>query len=420
MSQLASAWKTVSVTWRFVVVCLAALIVRAVYAFLLVGPTPTTDMSQYLARAEALLTTGDFGPPIWSPGYPVAMATIIGLFGHYPHSVMTYGVILSTLACGLIYLASRELFGEKVGVLAAAYSTIYYPLVDYSRYLLTETQFIFFLVLSAALLSSHERISKTRLLAGGAALGFAAFSRGTGLAIMPFVLLLGLTALGPRSTDFRSRLPSVGLLLAGFAIVVMPWTLRNALRYGHFTAVASEGGYVFYLGADEGWVMQREWDLEKVMALTGHSGNAQWDFYGPEDEGPLMKYWFQYWLIDPVKHIRLRLVSFYDFWWPIERVYFPGVTAGTVYRWIGYAALLPFAAVGAIVALRRRQAGTYFVLAVVIGVMTLQTLTYANEERLRVPVSPFLIILAAFGVAWAQSTLQQSRTSRDNRPRLAS
>ncbi len=396
-----------NVFWRFAAISGIALVVRFVYAFLLVGPTPTTDTPEYLARANALLTTGNFGPPIWSPGYPAAIALIIKLFGHYPYSVAAYGVMLSALTCGLVYLTGREVFGEAVGILAGGYSTIYYPLVDYSRYLLTETQFIFFLTLSAALLSSRQPLSGKRMLAGGVILGLAAFSRGTALAVMPLLVLLGLTAIGPPSPNLKSKVSSLLLALAGFTIVLAPWTIRNAVRYHNFVPVASEGGYVFYLGADEGWVMRREWDLPKVISLTGHSGEAQWDFTGSEDQGPLMAYWFRFWLIDPAKHLRLRLVSLYDFWSPIERVIFPGVTPGTVYRWIGYSVLLPFAAVGLVTIVRRPQPGTYFILAAVLGVMILQTLTYANEERLRIPVSPFLILLATFGAVWTLSVLRR-------------
>ncbi|MBI3760394.1 MAG: glycosyltransferase family 39 protein, partial [Chloroflexi bacterium] len=172
-----------------------ALLVRVAYTFVLVGPTATTDTALYWQHAQAVLKIGDYGPADYPPGYPYMLAGLGRPFGGITLDLAAaYGVLLSTITCVLVYLLGRELFDERVGWLSGWYTVFYYPLVDYSRYITTETQFTFLLVMAGVLLSLRTaRAGWARMFVGGIVFGLAALTRETILPAILFVFVLGLT-----------------------------------------------------------------------------------------------------------------------------------------------------------------------------------------------------------------------------------
>jgi hypothetical protein len=86
-------------------------------------------------------------------------------------------------------------------------------------------------------------ISKTIQLcvAGGAVLGFASLTHPT-FQLFPIVLVAYefLSSLTPRT--FLRLAP----LLAGMALIISPWSLRNHEKLGHWVIISDNGGDVFY------------------------------------------------------------------------------------------------------------------------------------------------------------------------------
>jgi hypothetical protein len=76
---------------------------------------------------------------------------------------------------------------------------------------------------------------------GGIAVGYSALCRPQALMVVPFLLLLAL------GRGRGGRLAAAAALLAGLAIAIAPWTIRNYVVQGQrFVLIATNGGAVFY------------------------------------------------------------------------------------------------------------------------------------------------------------------------------
>ncbi|MEK7330158.1 MAG: hypothetical protein AAB290_05120 [Candidatus Eisenbacteria bacterium] len=141
-------------------------------------------------------------------------------------------------ARGLRALVVRRPGGCWSGWIAAVHPL----LVFFSGYLLTETTFCAALLLALFLSPEWVRTPRGgRALGVGLAWGVAALTRPTALLLPAIVAAwawqpLGLTLGG------RARARQVGLILLGLAVVVGPWTLRNAVALRAFVPVTTGAG----------------------------------------------------------------------------------------------------------------------------------------------------------------------------------
>jgi hypothetical protein len=162
-----------------------------------------------------------------------------------------------------------DMFGPTVGCYAAAVSWLYPSLVFFNFLILTETLFTLLFVafvLCSVLLVQQPRASFAVMC--GLALGLAALTRSV---LWPLPLLLcPLLAVLIRAPLAR-RLALPALVLAGYALVVTPWAVRNTRLQGTLTIVDTMGGMNLRMGNYEFTPDDRMWD---AVSLTGEKGWA--------------------------------------------------------------------------------------------------------------------------------------------------
>jgi 4-amino-4-deoxy-L-arabinose transferase-like glycosyltransferase len=171
------------------------------------------------------------------PGYPGFIAAVYGTAGRNPWNVAGVQIFLSLLMIGLCFFYCERRWGIKVAVPASLLLAFDPVSVGFSATLMGET--LGAAVFLGAMLIFLEVLHKPRwwkYLLAGSLLAVAALVRA---AVLYFVILLILPLLLSRKIRFRSRLIFTGLLLAGFAIPVGGWMLRNKIISGrlHFTAI---------------------------------------------------------------------------------------------------------------------------------------------------------------------------------------
>jgi hypothetical protein len=223
---------------------------------------------------------------------------------------------------------------------------------------LTELLFTLFIVLFVILLmATFERPRVRVALLAGATLGAAALTRSV---LWPFpIVLVPLLAFTIRGSA-RRRALIAGCCLAGFVIVVGPWSLRNTRLQHVFTVVDSMGGMNLRMGNYEFTPEDRMWD---AVALTGE---RNWSYVlrdKPEARtwtaGQKEK-WAQheglaYMAAHPGTTIRRSLLKFADFW-GLEREMLAALMAGLYhpprwFAWLASASVLiayPLVVVGAV------------------------------------------------------------------------
>jgi len=207
------------------------------------------DMTWYDLAALTMLdghvlTNADgVATAFWPPGYPALLAGAYGVFGSSLRTAQALNIALACLACGFTYgLATRVVRDWRVAVAAAAVLAVFPGYVLFAPLTLSENAFV---ALVAGLLLLFARIGQSKTarpfphwFGFGAALGVAMLTRGAASLFLVVPLLLWW---------FESRSARVVLLRAvalvgGAAVVVLPWTARNAVVMGSPVLVSTSVG----------------------------------------------------------------------------------------------------------------------------------------------------------------------------------
>jgi 4-amino-4-deoxy-L-arabinose transferase-like glycosyltransferase len=135
-------------------------------------------------------------------------------------------------ALGLI---GRRLAGDRAGLLAAGVAALYPTLIAADGAMMTESAygvFAAFSILAAYRLVDAPSLGRALLL--GVLLGIAAHARAEALLLLPLVLVPVLRRPGgPRAS---------AAVVAAFALVLVPWTVRNWSAFDRPVLIATEGG----------------------------------------------------------------------------------------------------------------------------------------------------------------------------------
>lgn len=190
-----------------------------------------------------------------APLYPLFLAVVFRVFGAEVTAARVAQLLLSAGTVPLLYLWARLRHGERAGRVAAIVGALFFPFALQPTFLLTETLFLFLLALAMVVLE-YGCLRPDRKLAfvSGALFGLVALTRSTGL---PWTALAaaGMGWYGSRARDDRgTRRPAgflmAALVLAGTAVVVLPWTVRNALTYRAFILIDTTGATNLWLDND--------------------------------------------------------------------------------------------------------------------------------------------------------------------------
>jgi 4-amino-4-deoxy-L-arabinose transferase-like glycosyltransferase len=230
----------------------------------------------------------------------------------------------------LVYFLGSRVYNPRVGAWAAAICWLYPSFIFFNVLILTETLFTFLLVafvLLAVMLVQTPRAFVA--ISCGAALGLAALTRSI---LWPVPLLLcPLLAIMIRTSVAR-RLAMPALVLAGYAIVVAPWAIRNTRLQGVVTIVDTMGGINLRMGNYEYTPDDRMWDAVSLGGAKSWVHGLTTDTPDrPITEGQKEK-WAQrkaleYMRAHPGVTARRALIKFADFW-GLEREFMAGVQKG--------------------------------------------------------------------------------------------
>jgi len=250
------------------------------------GRAPVFDAAAYseiarnLDEGEGFTLGPDATQPAsnYSPGLPLFAGGIYKLTGGvHERAVRLVLALIGTLTVLFTYLIGRRLSGPLAGLIGAGAIAIYPALLEYQGMLMSEP-------LAATLLSGGvlavlwamdsgpaglargscrgaggpagspravldppaPRHPRERWLLPGALFGCLALVRPEYLGI---VLLASLVVLAKDGwVDWKRSLTYAGVFLAGAVIVVLPWTVRNAVALDRFVPISTGGGQVLFAG----------------------------------------------------------------------------------------------------------------------------------------------------------------------------
>jgi len=230
-----------------------ALVLRVAYAWLALGPdaTPSSDPATYDTVAWNLARGAGFSLGEGAASYPTAFvppvvpwitSLLYRAIGHQFFAAVLVQCLAGSLVPWLLAALGGSLFGGSVGRTSGWLAAVHPLLVFFSGYLLTETLFTVTLLLALLLSADWVRTPRTgRALGVGLAWGIATLTRSTALLLPLLVAAWGWRPLG-LTLGSGGRARQLFVLALGLALVVTPWTLRNALVLRAFVPVTTGAG----------------------------------------------------------------------------------------------------------------------------------------------------------------------------------
>jgi 4-amino-4-deoxy-L-arabinose transferase-like glycosyltransferase len=257
-----------------VAIVLLGLGLRLDYAW--EGREPVFDASSYAKIARNLEEGRGFtlGPSAtqpagnYSPGPPLLAAGVYKATGGVHERLARLVLaLIGALSVLLTYLIGRRLASPLAGLVGAGAVAIYPALLEYQGMLMGEP--LAATLLSGAVLAmlwassadgdgSSRGDPRARWLVPGLLLGGLALVRPEYLAVA-CLLALVVFARDARA-DWRHALAPAAILLAGVALAVAPWTIRNAIALNRFVPISTGGGQVLFAGT----YLPSDGDPEKV------------------------------------------------------------------------------------------------------------------------------------------------------------
>lgn len=199
-----------------------------------------TTLAQEFAQ-NPLAYSNVFRPPL----YPVLLAVSGMVFGQSRYITAVLQALLAAVSIAVLYALAQTLFRRtSVSVLAAFLYAISFELVALTRLYYAETLFLLLSLVGFWLVFKWVRAPHSALLViAGIVIALAALTREViglfGILCVPvwFVLVL--------APQWKQAILKSVFLWIGLAIVLAPWSVRNASIEGRFILISTSGEHNF-------------------------------------------------------------------------------------------------------------------------------------------------------------------------------
>ncbi len=232
--------------WIRVFIFFLAFIVRVIFILTLENELFWPDERAYDGIAWGIVQgKGYLAPSYRAPGWPSFLAGIYFLFGHSFFWARAAQVVLGSLMCLLVYSIAVKIFDKKTAFLSTFVSIFYPPFIYISGVLYPTNLFTLLLALSIFLLLKLKtgRSSIIYILTGFC-FGLATLCRPIFLSFIPFGLFYIFTF---QEKAFTKKIGRISLVLFVTLLTISPWIIRNYIVYNKFVLV-STGGYMLWSG----------------------------------------------------------------------------------------------------------------------------------------------------------------------------
>ncbi|HEX7320240.1 MAG TPA: tetratricopeptide repeat protein [bacterium] len=377
---------------------------------------PAGDSRVLLDQALDILKGHLLGEGVYfysSPPYPYFIAAVLALAGRSFFILGLIQIVIGSLNCLLIFMLAWKVTDGRTGyaLIAGILSVLYGLLVFFDADMLMIFVTLVFVDLCLLFLTAYDRSSRGwHALAAGACLGAAALDRTNILLFLPVALWFVAGRFSTKLSAWKWK-PAI-LLLAGAIGLILPFTVRNALKGHDFMLVSSNAGVNLFIGNNPQAV--------GAFYLPPGSGLSNYDLGGSASAaaeaqtGRALKpsgvssFWaskaFSFILHHPGRALGLLWRKITLFWNSYEipnnldfyfiRAHYAPVLKITL---IGFWLIGPLALTGILMRIvRGLKTAEKLLLAFLITYM-LSVVVFFVTERYRVPVVPVLIVFTVLG-----------------------
>lgn len=353
----------------------------------------------------------------WSFLYTFYLTAVYAVFGAYPLAArLLQALLVGILHPYLTYRLAEKVFNRNVGIIAAAVTALYMYFIYYGAALMTEPFYITFILLDLYLaMQWAENTEKRRDLKLGAALGLSigitVLLRQVFLLFIPFLYLWIWIVRFKRNPVVQSekrfmtsrRLFAVStiLSLALTALCILPFSLYNQSRFGHFVLLNTNSGYAFFWGNHPIYgtrfipILPTGTYQQLIPQELHHLDEATLD-------RELLERGIQFVMEDPKRYVLLslsRVPAYFMFWYSPD-----SSTLSNISRIGSFGVMLPFMLYGLILGVRQsRKIGDLITSPQ--GLLILFAIIYSGIHiltwaliRYRLPVDAVLMPFAAYAL----------------------
>jgi len=369
----------------------------------MIFPPPDLDDSArgaYLRGAHLLVEGKGFSDPSYPVGapplYAIFISICLSLFGDDQVPVKVVQAFVDSTMIIAVYYIMREIFDARTGLVSAAISAIYPFSIYLTISIASEPLFTFFLSLFVLLTIRAVRSQKLHhYCAAGVLLGLATLTRGT----TQFVPLIFLIMLLPLHRLTKDILLAYLAFCLSFALVILPWTLRNYIVLEDFIPVGTAGGGVFWQGSSEkfftidgknvDWPAIRETLRAKGIEVPSKGSKpSQAERFltraGIENYKSRLQ-------SDPLSFVPFLLNKFFRLWYATESGHNQGVILAINLL------IYPFALAGLMLAMVRKKSMAWLLFCIMFYFVVVHWVTLPLF-RYMIPVMPYVIGFAAFTI----------------------
>jgi hypothetical protein len=343
------------------------------------------DAILYLREADNLFSLGMLQSDVYMPLYPL----LIHLTG--ANGIIGLQVVISTVSIYLGYRISVDVWGSRKAALIAAIMLAVHPmLIYYTTFRLTETVFIFLLLIGLA------SIYRNQVVAASVAFTLANLTRPSLDLVFPAIILAATFATA------KPSLPQIARRLAIFALVycalMSGWWLHNYQKYHRFVRLDLGGGVTMFLENNEQF--QRDWSKLDWSGLFAPFVKISDPV---ERDAAMRSAAITYIAADPARWLGAVVDRAQVFFTPSDLFY-------SKFQRVASAVLVTIMIAGALAslgfrALWRRQLPLW----IPVAFLTALHLCFHATPRYRLPLDPLLIILASGALAAASKRWSWAR-----------
>ena len=363
-----------------------------------------------------------------NPLYPFFLSLIYAVAGHSQLAVFCTQAVIDSISCVLLYYTASTLFNKAVGIIAALTYACYGLAIFYTGTLLAPTLVIFLSLACIASLLPGDKRKPLFFCISGILFGLVVAARPNLIIFLLFLPLWFFTVLRHKLGTHPS-LRRLAVFLAGFLVVMAPLTCRNYAIEKSFSPFSVQGGINFYTGnnpeATGTFMTPRGLSSSPVEQVKTSILHAQKQLGKTLTTSRASRYWLSRGL-SFIRDNPLDALSLYLLKWalflrkeelPLNVDYTLSRDFLPIYRlpFISFGIIAPFGLLGILLALKRKKEILLILLFMLS--LALSVTIFFVTARYRMPVVPFLIICASYGLC---ALVQMLRAKEKKAPAICS
>ncbi|MCM8768780.1 MAG: glycosyltransferase family 39 protein [Candidatus Omnitrophica bacterium] len=208
------------------------------------------ELAWNLATGKGYMVTNPFfssGVAYYSwrpPLFPIFLASVYTFFGHSYLAAKLALAIISTLSVLLVYRLASRLFDQTHAQLASGICAIYPSFIFFTGYLAPETLTMFCLLTFAdSLTSATQSRVYWRWFLAGVWLGACILCRTIMILFFIFVLLW----MAIQRMKWKYLTSAFAIFILGMVLTIIPWIWRNWRIHGVFLLHSTDSGQALYI-----------------------------------------------------------------------------------------------------------------------------------------------------------------------------